>query len=119
VAPGSSGGISLLGSAIALAAAFLIAIAAWMLGLIIFSMVPIVAVAGLLGSFVDSALGATVQAIYYCPKCKKETERYPLHYCGTPTMLYRGWPWLDNDWVNFLSSAFAALLAAALFAWLV
>lgn len=119
VVPGSSGGISLLGSAIALAAAFLIAIAAWMLGLIIFSMVPIVAVAGLLGSFVDSAIGATVQAIYYCPKCKKETERYPLHYCGTPTMLHRGWPWLDNDWVNFLSSAFAALLAAALFAWLV
>ena len=64
---------------------------------------------GLAGSLVDSLLGATVQAIYTCPKCRKETERHPLHTCGTPTVLARGWPWLDNDWVN----TFCTLVGAA------
>lgn len=118
VPPGTSGGISWLGSSVALTGALLIAVLAWLLGMATFTSVPLIALAGLLGSFADSALGATVQAIYYCPKCNKETERHPLHYCGTATTLHRGWRWLDNDWVNFLSSLLAALLAAALFVFL-
>jgi len=59
-----------------------------------------VAGAGLLGSLADSVIGATVQAIYYCPTCDKETERHPLHTCGTTTRQVRGLGWLDNDWVN-------------------
>jgi uncharacterized protein (TIGR00297 family) len=116
---GTSGGISLLGSLIALIAALGIAILAWLLGMTIITVIPLITLCGLAGSFVDSALGATVQAIYYCPKCKKETERYPLHFCGTPTALHRGWHWLDNDWVNFLSATFSALLAVVLFVFLV
>jgi uncharacterized protein (TIGR00297 family) len=119
VPPGTSGGISLLGSGIALLGAMVIGLAAWLLGLISLVIFPLIVSAGLLGSFIDSLLGATVQAIYYCPQCKKETERHPLHYCGTPTSFHHGWRWLDNDWVNFLSSAFSALLAASLFAILV
>lgn len=119
VAPGTSGGISLLGSAIALLGALLIAVLAWLFGMISPASIPLIALAGLLGSFIDSFLGATIQAIYFCPKCRKETERHPLHYCGTATRLHHGWQWLDNDWVNFLSSLLAALIAAALFAWLV
>ena len=69
-------------------------------------------VSGLLGSLFDSWLGATVQSIYYCATCEKETERYPRHKCGTPTRPLRGWRWLDNDWVNFLSSVVGAALAA-------
>ena len=115
VPSGSSGGVSLLGSFIAFTAALCIAVLAWVFGMTGIAIVPIVAIAGLFGSFIDSLLGATVQAIYYCPKCKKETERYPLHYCGTSTTLFRGFRWLDNDWVNFLSSAFGALLAVVLF----
>jgi uncharacterized protein (TIGR00297 family) len=112
---GTSGGISLLGSLIALIAAFVIAISAWLLGMTTIAFTPLITLCGLAGSFVDSALGATVQAIYFCQKCKKETERHPLHFCGTPTTLHRGWHWLDNDWVNFLSAAFGALLAAVIF----
>jgi hypothetical protein len=52
-----------------------------------------------------------VQAIYYCPHCDRQTERHPLHVCGTATSLSRGWPWLNNDWVNFLSAAAGGLLA--------
>ncbi|HEX9017703.1 MAG TPA: DUF92 domain-containing protein [Anaerolineaceae bacterium] len=68
---------------------------------------------GLAGSLFDSLLGATVQAIYICPSCQKETERHPNHTCGTPTILARGWSWMDNDWVNIFCTLAGAVLAFA------
>jgi hypothetical protein len=64
----------------------------------------------------DSLLGATLQAIYYCPSCEKETERHPQHTCGTNTDHIRGWRWLNNDWVNFTCSLVGALSAVAIWA---
>jgi uncharacterized protein (TIGR00297 family) len=77
----------------------------------------ILAGSGLFGSLVDSLLGATLQAVYRCPTCRKETERHPLHSCGTPTTLVRGLSWLDNDWVNTACTLSSALLAVCL--WLI
>jgi uncharacterized protein (TIGR00297 family) len=82
-----------------------------------YPLVVAASLAGLLGSMFDSLLGATAQGLYYCPACRKETERRPTHTCGAPTRPRRGWRWLDNDGVNFLCSAFGALLAAGM--WMV
>ncbi len=54
--------------------------------------------------------------MYYCPTDKKETEKHPLHTCGTETVHLRGWRWLNNDWVNFACAAFGAALALIVFA---
>ncbi len=113
---GTSGAISLLGSAVSLLGAMLIAgLAAWFLSGQTSQVILAVTIGGVFGSAIDSLLGATVQGIYYCPQCKKETERHPLHTCGTETTLHRGWAWLDNDWVNFISAVAGALIAVATF----
>ena len=63
----------------------------------------------------DSLLGGTVQAMYFCPTDQKETEKHPLHTCGTETVHIRGWQWLDNDWVNFGCGLFAVIVAMGLY----
>jgi len=113
VEKGTSGGISLLGTLASLAGSFVIALPA-SLFTSNWSLIPIITLAGLFGSLFDSLLGATVQAMYYCPLHQKETEKHPLHTCGTETIHLRGWKWLDNDWVNFACGAFGAAIAIAL-----
>jgi len=115
---GASGGISLLGSLAALSGAGLIVILAALaqprgIWLESFSWIALVAglLGGMSGAFFDSVLGATVQAIYYCPACRKETERHPQHLCGEQTRHLRGWRWLDNDLVNFTASLLGAAMA--------
>jgi uncharacterized protein (TIGR00297 family) len=113
VAPGTSGGITLLGSAAAALGALASGIIFWLLQRCQKSLLsrPLIAlVSGLGGSMVDSILGATVQAMYYCPVCEKETERR-IHNCGTRTRPLRGVSWLNNDVVNFIATLFGALLA--------
>ncbi|MBI5303178.1 MAG: DUF92 domain-containing protein [Chloroflexi bacterium] len=111
---GTSGGITVLGTIVALCGAGLIAILAafiaingnWLLVIFVGT------VAGLLGSVFDSLLGATAQAIYFCDADQKETESR-VHRCGNATRLIRGWRWLDNDGVNFLASVFGSGVAVA------
>ena len=69
---------------------------------------------GMAGALADSLIGASVQGIYFCPTCKKETERYPLHTCGTKTLPLKGWRWISNEVVNFSCACVGAIVAVAL-----
>lgn len=120
---GASGAISVYGSLAALGGAGLIAALASILlpwaapGVDPWRCLVFVTLGGVGGAFFDSLLGATVQAIYHCPACQKDTERHPLHTCGTPTAQIRGWHWLNNDLVNLSASLMGALLALLLVGW--
>jgi uncharacterized protein (TIGR00297 family) len=83
VAPGVDGGVSLVGTTAALIAASFIALAGWTAGLVSPRAAAVIAIAGFLGTLVDSLLGALLER--------------------------RGW--LNNDLVNFLSTASAATIA--------
>ncbi len=91
--------------------AALVTTGAWLLRDWVF--IPVAAISGLAGALFDSVLGATVQAIYYCDACGKETERL-IHRCGQKARSVRGWPWLNNDGVNFGASLAGAVVAAGL-----
>ena len=130
VEKGTSGGITVVGTLASLAGSALIA------GLAIFfsptrfappnfpgsslalafaaGLAIVITLGGFLASLVDSLLGATLQAMYFCPTESKETEKHPLHTCGTPTVHVRGLKWLDNDRVNVACGAFGAACALAL-----
>lgn len=110
VEKGTSGGVSLVGTLASLAGSALIAALASLFTANWSLFIPIT-LAGLAGSIFDSFLGATVQAMYFCPKDNKETEKHPLHTCGTETIHLRGWKWLTNDWVNFACGLFGATVA--------
>ena len=114
---GASGGVTWLGTGASLGGALLIGLLGGLIlrqGWTVAGALLLAAtVGGLAGSLFDSLLGATVQAIYRCDACGKETER-KVHGCGTQTRLLRGWRWLDNDLVNFTASAVGALVAAGI-----
>ncbi|RCW45611.1 DUF92 domain-containing protein [Paenibacillus prosopidis] len=128
VVAGTSGGVTPLGSAAALAGAvFIGAVAALLLaapqqadaaagtpggGAAAAAYIAAAAAAGLAGAFADSLLGATGQAMYRCRVCGSETER--AAHCGSAAERVRGFAWLNNDRVNLLSSLFAGLLAFAI-----
>jgi uncharacterized protein (TIGR00297 family) len=111
---GTSGGISLYGTGAALGGAALIAGLASLFpasgqtgSLVGFLLLTL---AGLAGALIDSLLGATLQAIYRCPQCDKETEKHPRHSCGMETIQLRGLRWMNNDVVNLCCALSAGLI---------
>jgi len=124
VLPGTSGGISAVGSMAAFAGGlwigFVFRAATRMLPVpkawaVIVRMRPMELLltclaAAAAGALVDSVLGATVQRVYFCPACGQETERR-VHRCGRATLPRRGWTWVSNDTVNFLGTLSGGIIA--------
>jgi len=116
VPPGTSGGITLLGTLGALAGAVMVAGMAasvshqdWLF--------PLATMVGLAGMLVDSALGAGLQGRFYCAQCREDTERR-VHHCGTRSIPRRGLRWLNNDGVNALATALGGMAGWAGWWWL-
>jgi uncharacterized protein (TIGR00297 family) len=126
VPPGTSGGVTYDGSLAALSGGLFIGLCALLfitgehlvLGEpvaieLVWPLLPVGGMSGLVGAFFDSLLGASVQRLYYCQVCSVETEQ-AVHRCGARSYPLRGWSWLNNDMVNFISSGVGALVAAGL-----
>ena len=106
---GTSGGISIIGSIGAMLGSFAIALSGigW-IEIAYIQYVILILLAGLFGSFFDSVLGATIQEQNKCSVCNKVTEKQ-IH-CGTQADHFKGYSWINNDMVNFLSGIAGALL---------
>lgn len=109
---GSSGGVSPMGTAASATGGLIVGLLAGLLvpGLSTTGATLMGTLGGLAGSVIDSLLGATIQQIYYCDNCQKDTER-KVHKCGHDTRPLRGWSWLNNDLVNLLASAAGGIVA--------
>jgi uncharacterized protein (TIGR00297 family) len=105
---GTSGAVSAAGLLGGAFGAALIAVSS-----MLFSSVPVsgwmtisIIAAGVIGSLADSILGATFQAQYRTQEGKL-TEKTVVH--GLPTVLVRGYAWMNNDVVNWFCAASGAL----------
>jgi uncharacterized protein (TIGR00297 family) len=107
VAAGTSGGISLPGTAGAMCGALSIALSVtkpteWLT-------LVIVMLSGVAGMLVDSLVGSVWQASYRCVDCNASTER-SLH-CGRDATLVAGYKWINNDVVNVICCLVGAATA--------
>jgi uncharacterized protein (TIGR00297 family) len=111
VPPGTSGGVTLIGTMAGLGGALFIAggatLASWPVAF------AAAALGGLAGTLTDSLLGATLQARRWCDLCANSTERL-VHSCGTRTWHAGGVAGFDNDAVNAVCSGVGALVALLL-----
>jgi uncharacterized protein (TIGR00297 family) len=109
VATGLSGGVTAAGTLAEFGGALLIAGVAAGFGLAFW---PVLA-GGVAGALADSILGASLQALRWCPQCRRACETDP-HHCGATTEPIRGFGWFGNDNVNFAATLSGALVAFSL-----
>lgn len=110
VDPGTSGGITLIGTLGATAGALTLALFGTLTGSGDMTSVIIVLCAGVIGSLFDSFLGATVQALYWCADRQRLTEKATCRD-GTPAEHRQGLRWVNNEVVNISAALVGALIA--------
>lgn len=109
---GTSGAISLLGTAASLFGSLLIALVSVILFNLNAAHLFIIFLFGFMGNVIDTLFGAYYQQAYICKICGIETEK--KSHCQESTMRIKGLSFVDNDMVNFLSGLIAAVLAMAI-----
>lgn len=107
VPAGTNGGMTLLGTAGAMAGAAVISAVGAFTGatprLVLWG-----TIIGTAGMTLDSILGTVLQGRFHCPACRIDTE-WRVHRCGSRTTPTGGMAWLTNDGVNALTTAAGAL----------
>lgn len=113
--PGISGGVSALGTLAGLAGSLFIACTSFFtlqaldqIDVSLLSFLFATSLAGFVGMLFDSLLGVLFQALYLDPHTHQTTERQEGN------RLVKGITWMSNDLVNFLSTLFGGLVAAAM-----
>lgn len=109
VPPGTSGGITALGTVGGLIGALSLALP---LGLLTRAAPPAAAAMGIGfgGMLLDSLLGSALQGKFACRRCGMNSERR-RHACGDRTERIGGLAWLTNDGVNLIVTATAAVVS--------
>jgi len=119
---GTSGGITPEGTIAGVIGSFSLA-AIYFLGIIItktslisstFEVIILITIGGVLGGLIDSLEGATIQGIYYCEKCQKETES-KIHRCGNTSKFHRGYFLISNDFVNLSSALISGIIISLIY----
>lgn len=108
VEKGTSGAVSLLGTAAAIAGSALIGIAGILMFELSLQYFLFFALFGFIGNAVDTLLGGYMQAEYRCSICGERMEK--LVHCRTATNLMKGMPMMNNEMVNFTSGLMASFL---------
>lgn len=111
VAPGLSGGVSPFGLAASFIGSLIIAVLVFVVApsQAMKALVPVL-IGGFMGALFDSFLGATLQAQYRCAETSLLVER---PFTGElKNKLIKGFAWMNNDMVNFLSVLMATLAAS-------
>ncbi len=117
VAPGISGAVSIPGLLASLVGSFVVGLSGYIFWQGGPAWLTAVTLAGFSGSLIDSFFGALFQAQYRCAVCGQYTER-KIH-CHESAELVSGFRWLNNDWVNILSSLGAVMFYLLFYAsWL-
>ena len=108
VTPGESGGVSHVGTLSAIISAFALSSLTLLFDRVTpFDMV-LVSFSAIFGVFLDTFLGSLLQARYKCSVCRDTVEQ--RSHCNARTTHVRGFKYLDNSAVNFISSAASAIL---------
>ncbi len=113
IATGLSGGVTFVGTLAECAGALFVAGVAVGVHLVVARSGVAIALGGIAGALTDSVLGASVQSLRWCARCRRATEREP-HVCGATTTPLRGLTWFGNDAVNFVATLVGAGAAFAL-----
>ena len=116
VEPGTSGGVTPLGTAMAVVGALIIGLSAALLGFFsgsLFKVVAVAAVGGTLGSIGDSLMGALLQEKYRCAVCGRVVEQ-PIHH-GVKGIFVSGIFRFDNNLVNLTSTFIGAFVSMGVF----
>ena len=116
VPTGTSGGMTLIGTAGGAAGALIVAGTGAVAGDMPV-LLPIGTLIGFFGMVADSTLGALLQARFRCPACDVASE-WRVHRCGVATIREGGMAWLNNDGVNFVATALAGCVALLVWCWL-
>jgi uncharacterized protein (TIGR00297 family) len=119
VPPGTSGAVTIVGTLASVGGGVMIGAFALLLSglapvsdLVSVGDASLIAACGAIGSAIDSALGASIQASFACTVCGHRSESPTPHQPGHAMRPVRGVPWMTNSAVNLLAASAAGLIAA-------